>query len=317
LEVGWLKSNGDGVDVLDAGGNPQRRTVRLGPITVSEPIQDSQPAPATQLADLGSLRLLRAGFDVGAAEAGSRVLLDVLWQIEVPPVGKLPVQAVTLLEWTASQGTSYPLTSPVSLPFDQTWEAGSVVRSRTKLATPYEALPGLTALSAEIRFTDGTTIRQPLAELRLEPTDRNFAPPTSLNIETDTNFAGLATLLGASLDEQPLTPGESTPLTLYWQANGDFGEDYTIFVHVLGPDGTPILNLDHAPPRPTSNWLEGEIIADAVSLTIPADLPPGSYPLEVGLYNTADPNYARLPVQAGAAAGRDYVILAELEIVTP
>jgi len=48
-----------------------------------------------------------------------------------------------------------------------------------------------------------------------------------------------------------------------------------------------------------------------VTLTLPADLPPGVYPLEVGLYNTNDPSYARLPLADSSA---DYIILADIKV---
>ncbi|RME49247.1 MAG: hypothetical protein D6796_05220, partial [Caldilineae bacterium] len=38
LEVGWLTPTGEGVDVLDAAGNPQGRTVRLGPVRLAKPV---------------------------------------------------------------------------------------------------------------------------------------------------------------------------------------------------------------------------------------------------------------------------------------
>ncbi len=104
-------------------------------------------------------------------------------------------------------------------------------------------------------------------------------------------------------------------MTLYWRAEGVFEADYTTFVHLLSPDGTPVLNFDHPPPRPTTNWLEGEIVADPITLAIPADFPTGRYSLEVGLYNTADPHLARLARVDESTA--DYVILTEIEVVKP
>ncbi|MFQ5577946.1 MAG: hypothetical protein ACE5G8_13260, partial [Anaerolineae bacterium] len=120
--------------------------------------------------------------------------------------------------------------------------------------------------------------------------------------------------LGADIANPRPAPGASTTLTLYWQAGAPFPADYAVFVHLLGPAGTPVLIADHAPSRPTTNWLEGEIIADAVTLSLPPDLPPGAYPLEVGLYNPAAPAPTRLPV---AASGADHLILTEIEVPAP
>ena len=62
---------------------------------------------------------------------------------------------------------------------------------------------------------------------------------------------------------------------------------------------TVLLNADHVPPKPTQGWVTGEIITDPVTLAIPADLPPGEYPIEVGLYDAADPAFTRLPLDNG------------------
>jgi hypothetical protein len=35
---------------------------------------------------------------------------------------------------------------------------------------------------------------------------------------------------------------------------------------------------------PTSRWLAGEVVIDTYQITLPAELPVGQYPVEVGLY---------------------------------
>jgi hypothetical protein len=49
---------------------------------------------------------------------------------------------------------------------------------------------------------------------------------------------------------------------------------------------------------PTTTWLPGEIIADAYSLPLPADLPAGEYRLIVGFYNPTTGE--RLPTTLGS-----------------
>ncbi len=302
LEVGWLTADGEGVDVLDANGNPQRRVVTLGPIHVTRPVGGAA-VDNSMLLRVGLLELLSGSFEPPEAEAGSRVVFDAVWQVSGQRSAVDGQQeSVSLAAWRDAAGARFAL-SP-SLPIPANYPPGTVFRSRSKLTTPFEAAAGLATLLAQAGNEQVSA-----GQLTLLPTERNFALPPELDIQADVNFGNQTTLLGATVDTLSLSPGQSTQLTLYWRAEAPFSEDYTVFVHLLGLDGTPLVIADHAPPRPTSNWIEGEIIADPVTLTLPADTPPGVYPLEVGFYNTNNPNYPRLPLADNSA---DYVILAEV-----
>ena len=63
--------------------------------------------------------------------------------------------------------------------------------------------------------------------------------------------------------------------------------DYTVFVHLLGPDGTSVAQFDSQPQAgryPTRWWDAGEIIADEHLLTLPAPAGSAGYSLQIGLY---------------------------------
>jgi hypothetical protein len=221
-------------------------------------------------------------------------------------------ETLILTAWEDAAGQTFTIEPPILI--EGKYAPGTVFRARPKLTTPFAAAPGAVILQARLILSNGSTETLPVSVLTLLPTERNFAPPTHLDIEVNTSFSNLTTLLGATGSNLRLSSGQATDLILYWQAEASFPADYTIFVHLLGPDGVPVINADHAPPRPTTNWIEGEIVADAVTLSIPPDLPPGKYPLEVGLYNIADPNYTRLPLADSPA---DHIILTEIEVVEP
>ncbi len=103
---------------------------------------------------------------------------------------------------------------------------------------------------------------------------------------------------------------------LAWRSVTTTEVDYTVFIHLIGPDGGQAAGAD-AQPRggryPTSFWRPGEVVLDRH--TLPADLPPGRYRVEVGLYDLA--TMARLPITGGDAALPDRAFLAEVEITTP
>jgi hypothetical protein len=57
---------------------------------------------------------------------------------------------------------------------------------------------------------------------------------------------------------------------------------------------------------PTTRWRPGEVVVDPYAIILPDDLPPGEYPVEVGLYLAETGQ--RLPVSPGSP-GQDAVRL--------
>ncbi|MFN2295442.1 MAG: hypothetical protein ACK2U0_13640, partial [Candidatus Promineifilaceae bacterium] len=62
----------------------------------------------------------------------------------------------------------------------------------------------------------------------------------------------------------------------------------------------------------TSRWLPDEVVLDRYTLQLPADLPPGDYPLEVGLYISETGR--RLAVQSADGTASDAVQLQPLPL---
>jgi hypothetical protein len=90
---------------------------------------------------------------------------------------------------------------------------------------------------------------------------------------------------------------------------------YTGFVHLLDANGQIVAQDDHVPLQnqyPTTRWVNGEVVEDRFVLRLPADLPPGEYALEIGLYDANRPGLPRLKT----SDGRDSVRSVSL-IVTP
>jgi hypothetical protein len=96
------------------------------------------------------------------------------------------------------------------------------------------------------------------------------------------------TLLGYDLTPQPVKPPSPLSLTLYWRSEAPLPLDYTTFVHLDNAAGETVAQHDQPPlagAYPTSLWDPGEIIADTITIPLPADLPPGEYQLVIGLYD--------------------------------
>jgi hypothetical protein len=61
---------------------------------------------------------------------------------------------------------------------------------------------------------------------------------------------------------------------------------YTVFVHLLDANGNLLASADAEPGNgefPTTGWIENEYIADVHAAI--ANIPPGTYQIEIGLYD--------------------------------
>jgi hypothetical protein len=126
-------------------------------------------------------------------------------------------------------------------------------------------------------------------------------------------FLGYGTTPGSQV-----RAGDVLCVELHWQARTWVGQDYTVFVHLLGPfnpaTGGPIWAQDDSQPlgdgHPTTRWLPGQTVPDRHCLPISADIPLGVYQLEVGLY---DPRTGERLSVAGSDDNR--VLLDPIEII--
>jgi hypothetical protein len=87
--------------------------------------------------------------------------------------------------------------------------------------------------------------------------------------------------------------------------NAAFDADYTVFVHVLDPDGEKLWQDDHAPSVPTSRWKAGQVIEYTRMVFVPNFPYIGEAVVRIGLYNPA--NGKRLSMNATEASRQEYV----------
>jgi 4-amino-4-deoxy-L-arabinose transferase-like glycosyltransferase len=111
-----------------------------------------------------------------------------------------------------------------------------------------------------------------------------------------------------------LSPGGLIPLALVWQAQTQPAANYAIFVQLRDEANKIVLSADHQPYQgllPTSTWPAGSVIREVIWLSLPPDLPPGRYPIYVGLYHPD--NLERLPLRSDTS-GENALILGPLVI---
>lgn len=126
-------------------------------------------------------------------------------------------------------------------------------------------------------------------------------------------FGDDLTLLGYARPADTVRPGDVVPLQLFWALGSRPANHYTIFTHILSPDGQLVAGHD-ANDYPTSFWRTdgGEFMISQFYLALPGDLPAGTYPFEIGLYTPG--SGTRLPLRIDDMDAADRLLLPNLTI---
>ena len=237
------------------------------------------------------------------ARLGDQWLLGYALAETAAPAARLPVT----LYWLRSAAPEQTVTA-----FGQTrslaaWPPGQVVPLVYELPVPAsgESLPVSvdTGQAARCGWLAPVRAACPLPSVRLAG---------QAAAEGARNFDNQLLLNAAVLETPTAAPGGQVRVTLIWQGLRRMTEDYTVFVHLLGPDGLVHGQVDAWPvsgTQATSTWAPGQPIHDAYTLQAPADAPPGDYQVEIGLYLLATGQ--RLPLLNAAGEVVDDRVLVE------
>jgi uncharacterized membrane protein len=124
-------------------------------------------------------------------------------------------------------------------------------------------------------------------------------------------FAGGIELIGYSVEPDPVAPGESLTLTLFWRATETQVTDLTVFNHLADAQGKIVAQRDSQPDNgayPMTDWQPGNTVIDRQLIRLPNNVAAGSYDLQIGLYDLTTGR--RLP----AASGSDQVNVATIDV---
>jgi hypothetical protein len=179
------------------------------------------------------------------------------------------------------------------------WRRGEVLVDIHQLQMPPAARSGFYLLS--MRLVDSTTNedasdRVILGKLEFVERARRFDMP-QVQYPVGADLGGAINLIGYDLPQESVAPGEAFPLTLYWRALDEMDISYTVFVHVVGPDGIIRGQWDSVPgdgTLPTTGWVKDEIITDEYIVPIDEDVPPWQYTILVGMYDPMNDERLRL-----------------------
>jgi 4-amino-4-deoxy-L-arabinose transferase-like glycosyltransferase len=89
-------------------------------------------------------------------------------------------------------------------------------------------------------------------------------------------------------EARPDSKGQGIIVTLYWRALRSELPDYFVYVRSVDDTGQIYARADSPPVMgfwPTSRWEGGKLVADEQVLTRPPETEPGTYRLEVGMYD--------------------------------
>jgi hypothetical protein len=274
------------------------------------------------------------GWQLGRHEVqpGEVLLLDLYMRIQNPE----GVEAQRYyLPWLQLGGRTYRFTTDqrYNSPW---WEAGEIVVERFELPIDWYLSPGRYPLRVGVRLVnEGRDLELASGETSAALTEVTVASPAwrpSQEMLTSAvgNLGDAILLRSARVNGRDVSsgrfypriePGRPLRVVLEWEALRPIGENYKVFVQLL--DGSLQVRAqgdDKAPLRgsaPTLLWFprfrRGMRILDTYELELPADLPPGEYPLVAGMYGFT--TYRRMgAITPGGDMEGDWITLGHLRV---
>jgi mannosyltransferase len=141
----------------------------------------------------------------------------------------------------------------------------------------------------------------------------SFASSSATTEKLDAALDNGIVLDAYRIGSRTLRPGDTLELTLVWRAaGGPTPERWKVFTHLLDGSSRVVAQRDAEPAdnlRPTTSWQRGEQVQDNYGIAIPADLAPGPYTLEIGMYQGE-----RRALFEGQT---DHLVLGQVEVTPP
>jgi len=159
----------------------------------------------------------------------------------------------------------------------------------------------------------------------------DFLPPSSEEaaaggeqVSLPVNLGDAVELVAYQLLDAEVSSGGTVRAVTFWRVldpevlgpvpPSAYGYDAKIFVHVLNESGRVVGQEDRL-DAPAWNWHPGDVFAQVHRLRVDAEMSPGDYLLEVGLYTSyAGEDLTRLPVIVDGQEIDDHVLLQRLKV---
>ncbi|GIV71120.1 hypothetical protein [Caldilinea sp.] len=190
------------------------------------------------------------------------------------------VRLVDAQGFEAARSEGWPYGSPTSA-----WAEGIMWPDGHRLMLDPQTPPGVYRL--EVSFYDPETLAPFGGVESVGYVVVGQEAVQTQSLEPLATFAQGLDLLAVDVGAAPWRRGEQM-VTLRWRPSQRLDKSYTVFIHLLAPDGQLAAQRDQPPLQgfyPSDRWLPGVAFYDAYSLTIPDDAAPGLYRLSIGLYD--------------------------------
>jgi len=310
----------DRLSVFDAETGAYTTSIPIGELQVIKPltpaeVQPQEQLPPSQVSIAPGLQLLGYDLPARAASSGETVRVALYWRA-TEDVSQDYLVSLELKDehgepWFVQQDRPVDGTYPTT-----EWEKGETLRDWHDLHLPPDTPTGDYELTLRVLEGGRTIGRQAsLGRVQVRGRAHQFDVP-EIQHPVQASLGDAVLFLGYDLSSDEVKPGDTLHLTLYWQALSDMQVSYTVFTHLLDANEETWGQMDNVPLRgegPTTSWLPGEVLVDEYDLIVDPQAPPGSYTIEIGMYDSNSGQ--RLPVTAvGARLDGDRLLLGMLQI---
>lgn len=201
------------------------------------------------------------------------------------------------------------------------WDKGDRIVDAHTLEIPRDVEAGphllqLMVLGPTAQASMTSRVGTPVSYVSVGPIqiDDVSAESISAAYRVDTAFADSIHLVGYDLER---IDGGELEVVLYWKATAEVSRDYTVFVHLLSPEGDLVAQHDSPPRLPTKLWAPGTPVVDSHLLPLPPHSSRVNYEVRVGMYHW--PDLERLPVITSddLDAENDALLLGHISLEQP
>jgi len=248
---------------------------------------------------------------------------DLWWRVnESITASNLKIRLAGPEAW---EGGTFPLGPEFYHP--TAWQVGDVIRQNVSFQLPDKLTAGNYWVQIQVQADTGVPLVLKTSfskgewldifSVKVEARTRHYIAPL-FRTRQDVRFGDVLRLRGYRLNQKNVHPGENVNLTVYWQALEAPSQIYAVFNHLRAQDGTILWQGDSWPQAgiyTTDRWSKNEIVAEAYTIEIPADLAPGNYFLYTGVYDPLTGTRLSAMTDRGEHMINDELIFLQLKIL--